>query len=70
MQRRRRVHEVIRYDRDPGVGDPRKLYREVEDKVRALLAETGFGDRAEPLIRATATLTHAPRVTALAELVS
>jgi 2-methylcitrate dehydratase PrpD len=52
------------------VGDPRKLYREVEDKVRALLTETGFGDRAEPLIRATATLTHAPRVTALAELVS
>jgi 2-methylcitrate dehydratase PrpD len=51
-------------------GDPDRLHREVEDKVRALLAETGFGDRAEALVRASRALAAAPDVTTLAGLVA
>ena len=50
--------------------DPGRLHREVEAKVRTLLAETGYGDRAEPLIREARALAEASDVMALATLVS
>jgi 2-methylcitrate dehydratase PrpD len=55
--------EAPAYAKDPGL-----LEREVRDKVRALLAETGYGDRAEPLFRACASLGEAHDVRALTEL--
>jgi len=47
-------------------GDRAPLHRQVEDKVRGLLDETGFGARAEPLLRAVRALRGAPDVSALA----
>lgn len=48
--------------------DRGRLHREVEDKVRALLAETGFGARADAIIREARALPGAPGVAALAAL--
>lgn len=70
--------ELVRFNDCPAgdpeapayASDPGRLQREVEAKVRGLLAETGFGDRAEPLIREAARLHDTPRVTELARLVS
>lgn len=50
-------------------GQPGRLHREVEDKVRALLHEAGHGPRAEALIGAARALPDLPGVRALADLV-
>jgi 2-methylcitrate dehydratase PrpD len=55
--------EAERYQRDPGL-----LRREVRDKTRALLAETGFGAVAEELIAAVEALPDARDVTRVAAL--
>jgi len=49
-------------------GDPDLLTKEVEDKVRLVLGECEFGDRAEALIRTADDLWDAPDLSALCAL--
>ena len=55
--------EAAEYTVDPGL-----LHRQVEEHVRALLGETGYGDRAEALIRTARGLTELSEVRVLADL--
>jgi 2-methylcitrate dehydratase PrpD len=48
--------------------DPELLHRQVEEHVRALLGETGYGDRGEALIRTARGLADVPDVRILAGL--
>jgi 2-methylcitrate dehydratase PrpD len=65
--------EITRFSDCPR-GDPEapeyrggrdRLHRQVEDKVRALLAETGFGPRADAMLRAVRELPAAANINAL-----
>ncbi len=51
-------------------GDPGRLAEQVREHVRALLEETGYGDRAEALIATAAVLPELPSVRPLADLLS
>jgi 2-methylcitrate dehydratase PrpD len=70
--------ELVRFNDCPSgdpeapeyAADPGRLHEEVRGHVRALLEETGFGDRAEPLIATAAALPELPSVRPLAELLS
>jgi 2-methylcitrate dehydratase PrpD len=55
--------EAAIYQRDPSA-----FRREALAKARAVLAETGFRDRAEPLIAATGSLLHASSVRAIGDI--
>ena len=50
-------------------GHSGRLMQEVEEKVRSVLQETGFGNRADALIRAAAGLWDASDVSALTALI-